>query len=166
MAGLRATYRHPAERRYRRPGGPWTGPTLDGAVAAAGAHDSLVVDGDARLSASEVEHRAAALAGGLRSLGVRRRSIVAWQLPNWHEAVLLHRACWRLGAVAAPLHESVACRRLAARSRMRTSHDRLRPIAIARAGISKVIRSSAAHRSRRLATRSACSRLSPMVSFR
>ena len=110
MAGLRATYRHPAERRYRRPGGPWTGPTLDGAVAAAGAHDSLVVDGDARLSAAEVEHRAAALAGGLRSLGVRRRSIVAWQLPNWHEAVLLHRACWRLGAVAAPLHDRAGAR--------------------------------------------------------
>jgi acyl-CoA synthetase (AMP-forming)/AMP-acid ligase II len=29
---------------------------------------------------------------------------VAWQLPNWHEAVALFHACWRLGAVAAPLH--------------------------------------------------------------
>src|SRR5262249_61313043 len=24
--------------------------------------------------------------------------------PNWHEAVLLYRACWRLGVVAAPIH--------------------------------------------------------------
>jgi cyclohexanecarboxylate-CoA ligase len=46
----------------------------------------------------------AALAGGLRSGGVRRRDVVAWQSPNWHEAVLLYRACWRLGAIAAPIH--------------------------------------------------------------
>ncbi len=30
--------------------------------------------------------------------------MVAWQAPNWHEVVLLYRACWRLGAVAGPLH--------------------------------------------------------------
>jgi cyclohexanecarboxylate-CoA ligase len=47
-----------------------------------------------------------ALVGGLRATGVRRRDVVAWQLPNWHESVLLYRACWRLGAVAAPLHHS------------------------------------------------------------
>jgi acyl-CoA synthetase (AMP-forming)/AMP-acid ligase II len=47
----------------------------------------------------------AALAGGLRSGGVRRRTVVAWQAPNWHEAVLLYRACWRLGAIAAPIHQ-------------------------------------------------------------
>ena len=29
---------------------------------------------------------------------------VAWQSPNRWEAVALYRACWRLGAVAAPLH--------------------------------------------------------------
>ncbi|HMC52834.1 MAG TPA: AMP-binding protein, partial [Acidimicrobiales bacterium] len=64
----------------------------------------LLVDGDLRLSGAEVSARVAALAGALRSRGVRRRDVVAWQLPNWHEAVLLYRACWRLGAVAAPLH--------------------------------------------------------------
>jgi cyclohexanecarboxylate-CoA ligase len=48
----------------------------------------------------------AALAGGLRARGVRRADVVSWQLPNWHESVLLYRACWRLGAVAAPLHHS------------------------------------------------------------
>jgi cyclohexanecarboxylate-CoA ligase len=31
---------------------------------------------------------------------------VAWQLPNCLEAYLLYRACWRLGAVAAPVHHA------------------------------------------------------------
>ena len=30
--------------------------------------------------------------------------MVAWQAPNWHEVVLLYRACWRLGAIAGPIH--------------------------------------------------------------
>jgi cyclohexanecarboxylate-CoA ligase len=30
--------------------------------------------------------------------------VVAWQLPNWYEAVLLYRACWQLGAISMPLH--------------------------------------------------------------
>ena len=33
--------------------------------------------------------------------------MVAWQLPNWWEAVVLFRACWRCGAVAAPIHHQV-----------------------------------------------------------
>ncbi|MGH9092508.1 MAG: class I adenylate-forming enzyme family protein, partial [Acidimicrobiales bacterium] len=46
----------------------------------------------------------AGLAGGLRRLGVRRGDVVAWQLPNRWEAIALYRACWRCGAVAAPVH--------------------------------------------------------------
>jgi len=45
-----------------------------------------------------------AMAGGLRSAGVRRGDAVAWQLPNCVEAAILFRACWRLGAVAVPFH--------------------------------------------------------------
>lgn len=44
------------------------------------------------------------MAGGLAARGVHRGDVVTWQLPNWYEAVVLFRACWRLGAVAAPLH--------------------------------------------------------------
>jgi acyl-CoA synthetase (AMP-forming)/AMP-acid ligase II len=32
---------------------------------------------------------------------------VAWQLPNCTEALLLFRACWRLGAVAVPVHHQM-----------------------------------------------------------
>jgi acyl-CoA synthetase (AMP-forming)/AMP-acid ligase II len=105
---LRPTYRHPRAREYRALGGPWDLPSLDGLVtdAARGARGELVVDDTAGvgLDGRGLEVRVAALAGGLRAAGVRRRDVVAWQAPNWHEAVLLYRACWRLGAVAAPVH--------------------------------------------------------------
>ncbi|MFN8037365.1 MAG: AMP-binding protein [Acidimicrobiia bacterium] len=108
MSRFRSTYRHPGARAYAEPGGSWDGPTLDALLhsRARATNDVLVVDEAAgvRLTGIELEHRVAALAGGLRALGVRRRDVVAWQLPNGHEALLLTRACWRLGAVAAPIH--------------------------------------------------------------
>ena len=45
-----------------------------------------------------------ALAHGLRAAGVKRGDVVAWQAPNWSEVGALYRACWQLGAIAAPLH--------------------------------------------------------------
>jgi cyclohexanecarboxylate-CoA ligase len=78
---VRATYRHPRGTDYRRPGGPWDVPTLPDVV------------GDAP-----------ALAAGLHDLGIRRGDVVAWQAPNWPEVADLYRACWQLGAVAAPIH--------------------------------------------------------------
>ncbi len=105
---LRPTYTHPRAREYRAPGGPWDIASLDALItgAAAGARHELLVDETAgiRLDGPGLESRVAALAGGLRTAGVRRRDVVAWQAPNWHEVVLLYRACWRLGAVAAPIH--------------------------------------------------------------
>jgi cyclohexanecarboxylate-CoA ligase len=44
------------------------------------------------------------LAAGLRAAGVERGDVVAWQSPNRPEVLELFRACWHLGAVAAPLH--------------------------------------------------------------
>jgi len=78
---LRATYRHPRAGEYRRPGGAWDVPTLEHVVGTA-----------------------PGLAGGLRAAGVRHGDVVAWQAPNWPEVVDLFRACWQLGAVAAPIH--------------------------------------------------------------
>ncbi len=48
----------------------------------------------------------AKVAGGLRQRGVRRGESVAWQVPNSLAASVLSRACWRIGAVAAPLLHS------------------------------------------------------------
>jgi len=108
---LRASYRQPEADRYRRPGGAWDVPPLDRLLA--GRHrpsDTAVVDGSRRLTGADLEGAVGAVAGGLSALGVRRRDVVAWQLPNWWESVVLFRACWRLGAVAAPLHHQVGAR--------------------------------------------------------
>jgi cyclohexanecarboxylate-CoA ligase len=65
-----------------------------------------VIDGDTRLPAPALEDLVARVAGGLRARGVRPGEAVAWQVPNSLAAVVLSRACWRTGAVAAPLLHS------------------------------------------------------------
>ena len=102
-ARLRPTWVPEQARRYRRPGGPWDVPTLDALISA---HGGEVVDGDTRLSAAAAEALVATVAGGLRSRGVRRGQAVAWQVPNSLAAAVLTRACWRIGAVAAPVLHS------------------------------------------------------------
>ena len=82
---LRPTLEHPLAEVWARPGGPWDQPPLDEVL---GPHEGV-----------------ADLAGGLHSLGVGRGDVVAWQRPNGPEVVALYRACWRLGAVAAPIHD-------------------------------------------------------------
>jgi len=104
---LRPTYHHPEARAYRAPGGPWDGPSLDALLTrtAADAAGPLVVDeAGTSLDGPTLEDRVARLAGGLRAAGVRRGDVVAWQAPNHHGVVLLYRACWRLGAIAGPIH--------------------------------------------------------------
>jgi len=105
---LRTTYRQPAADRYRLPGGAWDVPTLDRLLAGPRSPTATaVVDGDVRLDVATLDRLASAAAGGLRARGVHRRDVVAWQLPNGWESVVLFHACWRLGAVAAPLHHQV-----------------------------------------------------------
>src|SRR5207248_8791626 len=76
-----------------RPGGPWDVPSLDAALATR--------------TPGTVAEQVASVAGGLRARSVRRGDAVAWQLRNIDEAVLLYRACWRLGAVAVPVHHGM-----------------------------------------------------------
>jgi cyclohexanecarboxylate-CoA ligase len=105
---LRATYRQPDAADYLRPGGAWDVPGLDrllGSPRASG--HPAVVDGDVVLDHGTLDGLASSVAGGLRALGVRHRDVVAWQLPNWWEAVVLFHACWRIGAVATPIHHQV-----------------------------------------------------------
>jgi cyclohexanecarboxylate-CoA ligase len=74
-------------------------PTLDAATGAA-----QVADSQHRADRATTAQLVAAVAGGLRACGITRGDTVAWQLPNCLEAHLLFRACWRLGAVALPVH--------------------------------------------------------------
>jgi cyclohexanecarboxylate-CoA ligase len=105
---LRTTYRPPGAARYRQPHGAWDVPTLDTLISSRPVRGgAAVVDGERRIDADELEQLVAGLAGGLRRHGVRRGDVVTWQLPNWFEALVLFRACWRCGAVAAPLHHQM-----------------------------------------------------------
>jgi acyl-CoA synthetase (AMP-forming)/AMP-acid ligase II len=81
---LRPTFVHPEADRWTAPGGAWDLPPLDDVL---GPSEGV-----------------AATAGGLHALGVSRGDVVAWQRPNGPDVVALYRACWRLGAVAAPIH--------------------------------------------------------------
>jgi len=86
-------------------------PTLDDVV---GASRSSVVDGDVHLGAVTIVDHVAHLAGALADRGVRRGDTVAWQASNRWEVIVLFRACWRLGAVAAPLHHLAGATEVAA----------------------------------------------------
>jgi acyl-CoA synthetase (AMP-forming)/AMP-acid ligase II len=75
---------------YHRPGAPWDQPSLD------------VLLTDAAMPA--LREQVARVAGGLRAAGVHPGDAVSWQSPNRDEVGILYRACWRLGAIAAPVH--------------------------------------------------------------
>ncbi|HWD53200.1 MAG TPA: AMP-binding protein [Acidimicrobiales bacterium] len=120
---LRPTYRQADAARYRAPGGAWDIPTLDRVLSSPRAGDApAIVDGDVELDAATLDRLVSALAGGLRDVGIRRGDVVCWQLPNWWEAIALFRACWRAGAVAAPIHHQVGA------AEVRRMLDTLEPI--------------------------------------
>ncbi len=87
---LRPTFETPLAASYRAPGGGWDIPSLDAALTTA--------------ASPELATRVARVAGGLRQAGVRTGDVVSWQSANRPEVDLAYRACWRLGAVAAPMH--------------------------------------------------------------
>ncbi len=91
---IEATFVTPFGERYRAPGGPWAGRSLD-----------------ARLGADPAVDR---WAGALRARGVVTGSVVTWQSPNRPEVALAYRACWRLGAIAAPIHHQAGATETAA----------------------------------------------------
>ena len=106
---LRPTYRHPRARDYLAPGGPWDIPSLDAIVTDAASRAGRATSSSTTRpgcvsTAPRSRLVSARWPAGLRAAGVRRRDVVAWQAPNWYEAVVLYRACWRLGAIAAPVH--------------------------------------------------------------
>jgi cyclohexanecarboxylate-CoA ligase len=111
VSALRPTLVHSRAAFYRRSGGPWDRATLDASAAAGG---GAVVDDTVRLTHAAVESAVAAAAGALAGAGARRGRVVAWQLPNSAAGVVLYRACWRLGAVAAPLHHRLGPAEVAA----------------------------------------------------
>jgi len=65
----------------------------------------LLVDGSVRMSGRDVERATQRCAGGLTEAGVDVGDVVAWRATISWQTIVLLRACWRIGAVAAPLHQ-------------------------------------------------------------
>ncbi len=93
------TFTSPLAAQYRRRGGPWDMPSLDTLLT--------------RVAAPRLAEQVARVAGGLRALGVGPGDAVAWQSANRDEVAVLYRACWRLGAIAAPVHHQMGARDVA-----------------------------------------------------
>jgi cyclohexanecarboxylate-CoA ligase len=87
------TFASPLTAHYRRPDGPWAAPSLDVLLT--------------RVAAPPLADQVARVAGGLRARGVAAGDAVSWQSANRDEVGVLYRACWRLGAIAAPVHHQM-----------------------------------------------------------
>jgi cyclohexanecarboxylate-CoA ligase len=98
----------PAELRARwRAQHIWTDETLLDRLASVRGDSLAIVDGDVRLTVSDLRSRSTLVAAALSERGVGPRSVVAWQLPNWWEAVVLCWAIWRCGAISSPITPSL-----------------------------------------------------------
>jgi cyclohexanecarboxylate-CoA ligase len=64
---------------------------------------TAIVDGSMRTTFALLTRAGERLAGGLAALGVGPGDVVAFQLPNWTETVVVLLACARLGAIANPI---------------------------------------------------------------
>jgi cyclohexanecarboxylate-CoA ligase len=84
--------------------GDWSGVLGDShLIERAGSEAPAIVDGETVLSYRDLDALVSSLTGGLSRLGVGRGEVVSWQLPNWHEALALHQAISRIGAVSNPI---------------------------------------------------------------
>jgi acyl-CoA synthetase (AMP-forming)/AMP-acid ligase II len=63
----------------------------------------LIVDGVRIMSAASVRQEAQQLARSLAERGLTRGDVVSFQLPNWHEAILVELACSYGGYVCNPI---------------------------------------------------------------
>jgi len=91
--------------RYRR-AGHWRGETLVErfqATCAEHAARTAVIDGDAQLRFGQVAETVERVAQWLASM-TNPGDVVAWQLPNWWEAVIVHHAAIAAGCVSNPLN--------------------------------------------------------------
>ncbi len=101
-----------AHARHMREAGLWLDKTIDDYLVAAIRNSpdkpALVAyradrPDAVRISYRELRDKVALAAGALRDLGVGHGDIVAVQVPNWWEFVVMTLACGRIGAVVNPL---------------------------------------------------------------
>ena len=63
----------------------------------------LVIDGDTRLTVKDVYDQADALAAALIARGLKPGDVVAMQLPNWHETMIIYLAASIAGLILNPI---------------------------------------------------------------
>ncbi|MBP6900339.1 MAG: AMP-binding protein [Burkholderiaceae bacterium] len=105
VSGLRHRWDEDLAAHYRRQGW-WDGLTLaDRARALAEADPQRVthVDGQTQLTAGQAWQQSGWLAAALAARGFGPGDVLAFQTPNWHEAVLIDLAACRLGLVVCPI---------------------------------------------------------------
>ncbi|MDQ1475851.1 MAG: cyclohexanecarboxylate-CoA ligase [Actinomycetota bacterium] len=90
----------------------WTDETLLDRLAEVDGDTLAIIDGDVRLTVDELRARSTEVASALYESGVRPGDVVAWQLPNWWEAVVLGWAVWRCGATASPITPTLGAHEL------------------------------------------------------
>ena len=105
---LRPTWPHDVTNAYPGLDGLSSIEALFSEVAARLGDRTVVVDSNQRISAAQLTGRSSRLAGGLRERGVGPGDTVCFQTPSWWETIALFRACWRLGAIASPIHHLAA----------------------------------------------------------
>jgi cyclohexanecarboxylate-CoA ligase len=99
------TFTSPQARQYRE-AGHWLQKPLGALFARTVRHCAqrdAVINGNCRLTFQEIDRLSACVAQGLRSFGVGPGDVVAYQLPNWWEAVVVFLGIVRLGAAVNPL---------------------------------------------------------------
>ena len=62
-----------------------------------------VVDRDRRITYRQLGQMVDRMALGLLELGIKRGNVVSFQLPNWLEAVVIHHAVAKIGAITSPI---------------------------------------------------------------
>jgi cyclohexanecarboxylate-CoA ligase len=104
---------HPAPPEVQaewRAQGTWTDETLLDRLARTDGAQLAIVDGDIRLSVDDLRTRAVAFSAELDRAGVEPGDVIAWQLPNWWEGVVLCWAAWRCGAIVSPITPTLRAR--------------------------------------------------------
>ena len=64
---------------------------------------TAVIDAGREVCFSELSGAVESVSAGLHRLGIGVGDVVSWMLPNWYEAIVIHHAIIRLGAVSNPI---------------------------------------------------------------
>lgn len=105
-AALRRRRPQPDRTAAYAAAGLWEGTRVDSHLrTAARRHPDrpALVDRAGEWTYGDLDHEVDRWAAALRRHGVVPGDVVSWQLPNWWEAVVLHQATLRLGAVSNPI---------------------------------------------------------------